>query len=328
MQTILITGAAGFIGSHLCKTLLDEGFYIIGVDNFDPFYPKIFKEINLQSFQHHNRFELQQGDIRNETFMQKLFKRYSIDLVVHLAAKAGVRPSIQQAKAYYDVNVQGTLTLLECMKAAGVKKLLFASSSSVYGNSKKVPQSEDDPVDNPISPYAATKKACELMTYTYHHLYQWAVLNLRFFTVYGPGQRPDLAIHKFFRQLYHDKPITIYGDGTTARDYTYIADIIQGVKSAIEYLTQRDTCYEIINLGNNTPITLQRLIELIEQITGKPFKRTYHPIPPGDVFITYADITKAQRLLNYHPTTPIEQGLRLFKQWYDEVWDTIKDAIP
>ena len=316
-NTILVTGGAGFIGSHLIEKLLPQGHSVVCIDNYDPFYSKHLKETNLSTLFHSSNFVFYEGDIRDKDFMEGVFAKHKIDVVVHLAAKAGVRPSVQDPVSYFDVNVNGTIHLMEAMNRHGVKKLVNASSSSIYGNNRKIPYAEIDSVDFPVSPYAASKKSSELITYTYHHLYQMDVVNLRFFTVYGPRQRPDLAIHKFFRHLYEGKAIEMYGDGSTSRDYTFVEDTVQGITSAITWITCQNGVYEIINLGNHTPVKLTELIAIIEKVTGKSFNIQHMPMQPGDVDITYADIQKASKLLEYKPETSIENGLIRFKLWFE-----------
>jgi UDP-glucuronate 4-epimerase len=307
---ILVTGAAGFIGSHLCQRLLGAGHKIVGVDNFDDFYSPEVKRQNIASFVSDVDFSLVEADIRNAQLMNTACD--DVDAIVHLAAKAGVRPSIAQPLLYADVNVNGTLQLLERARAKGIKKFIFASSSSVYGNNRKVPFSESDSVDGPISPYAATKKAGELICHTYHHLYGLNVTCLRFFTVYGPRQRPDLAIHKFVRFIEKGKPLTVYGDGSMRRDFTYINDIIDGVMAAIE----RCDGYSIYNLGESEPVTVDELIKAIEKAMGKKAKRKYLPVQPGDVFQTYADVRKAELELGYRHKTTLQVGLAEFIKWF------------
>lgn len=306
MKNILVTGAAGFIGSNLVRELLANGYYVTGVDNFDSFYDPAIKQANISGFIHDKNFTMHQGDIRDRDFLSGVFSESKFDCVVHLAARAGVRPSIADPELYYDVNVRGTLILLETMRVSGVGNLVFASSSSVYGNNKKVPFSESDNVDNPISPYAATKKAGELLCYNYHHLYGFNTYCLRFFTVYGHNQRPEMAIQQFGRLIKEGKPITMYGDGTTKRDYTYIDDIVSGILASIE----RVKGYEVINLGNNNTVELKALISYISEIIGAEAFIENKPLQPGDVDITYADISKAAGLLNYHPGHSIQEGLR------------------
>jgi UDP-glucuronate 4-epimerase len=310
-NTFLVTGGAGFIGSHLVDRLLSEGNKIICIDNFDPFYDVEIKRRNIESARKNKNFTLIEGDIRNPKDLEKCFAGNRIDKVIHLAAKAGVRPSIDDPKGYFDVNVSGTLNLLEAMKTNGINKLIFASSSSVYGNNPKVPFSESDNVDNPISPYAASKKAGELLCHAYHHLFQFDIFCLRFFTVYGPRQRPDLAIHKFYNEIMSDKTILIYGDGGSSRDYTYINDIIDGIIKSIDFLKG----YEIINLGESRRISLDTMVSTIEKVTGKTGIKKNIPDQPGDVKITYADISKAKELIGYSPATNFEEGIVEFVKW-------------
>lgn len=317
-RTILVTGGAGFIGSNLIEKLILAGHRIICLDNFDPFYPEKDKYENLERSIKSELFTLIKGDVRNRTLLEQIFKDHRIETVIHLAAKAGVRPSIDHPTEYFDVNVNGTIQLLEVMKANQVKKLIYASSSSVYGNNVKIPYSESDNVDLPISPYAASKKAGELITHTFHHLYQMDVINLRFFTVYGPGQRPDLAIHKFFKSHLTNSPISIYGDGSTSRDYTFVDDITEGVISAMNYLSANQNVYEIINLGNQHPVKLSELIDSIEEVSGKKFQLQQLPMQAGDVDRTFAEIEKAKRLLNYQPKTKLKEGLKKFHDWFQK----------
>lgn len=308
---ILITGAAGFIGSHLSETLLNEGHEIVGFDNFDPFYDREIKERNLEKSQSIEAFSLIEGDLNNSADMKTLFSGQKYDVVIHLAAKAGVRPSIKHPLDYTKVNILGTQNLLEMMKIEGIKRLVFASSSSVYGNSTVVPYNEDMNVNNPISPYAATKVAGEVLCSAYWQLFGISATCLRFFTVYGPRQRPEMAIAKFIRKAYNGESISVFGDGTSSRDFTYIDDIIQGVVSAVH----TDLGYEIINLGESATIDLNSLIALIEKLTGKEVKKDHFEMQPGDVFTTYADISKAKDLLNYKPTTNMEEGISKYIEW-------------
>ena len=311
VKNYLVTGGAGFIGSHLVDSLLSEGNNVITVDNFDEFYDKEVKLNNISSALTFDTFQLIEGDIRDKNLLDELFNNNHIDIVVHLAAKAGVRPSIENTVEYFDVNMNGTLNILEAMKKFDVKNMIFASSSSVYGNNKKVPFSESDIVDYPISPYAATKKSGELLCHTYHHLYDFKINCLRFFTVYGPRQRPDLAIHKFSKKILNDETIPMFGDGTTKRDYTYIDDIIQGIKLAIENLNG----YEVFNLGESRTIMLKELIALNEKEIGKKANIEKLPLQPGDVEQTYADISKAKEMLGYNPQYDIEEGMKNFINW-------------
>ncbi len=318
---ILLTGAAGFIGSHFAESLLERGHEVVSVDNFNPFYDPSMKERNILEIKlkGKGRFIDERGDILNRKFLESVFKTHRPELVVHLAAMAGVRPSIASPLTYEKVNVHGTMNLLEAMKAHGLNKMIFASSSSVYGNNPKVPFSEDDNVDYPISPYAATKKAGELICYTYHHLYRFTIVALRFFTVYGPRQRPEMAIHKFTRLIDKGEPIPMFGDGTSKRDYTYISDIIDGMLKAMEI----QEGFHLYNLGESRTTSLIDLIHLIENALGK--KARIQPLPPqpGDVNITYADISRAQRDLGYQPHITMEEGIQQFVRWY---LDFMKDS--
>ncbi|MFH1119180.1 MAG: NAD-dependent epimerase/dehydratase family protein [Bacteroidota bacterium] len=311
MKKVLITGAAGFIGSNLAQGMLSEGYQVTGLDNFDDFYDPQIKRKAVEKLATTPGFRLIEGDIRDRKLLDETFMEVKPDLVIHLAARAGVRPSIADPQLYYDVNVSGTLVLLESMRKTGIKDLLFASSSSVYGNNKKVPFSESDPVDNPISPYAATKKAGELICYTYHHLYNFNIFCLRFFTVYGPGQRPEMAIQQFGKNIAEGAPITLYGDGTSRRDYTFVGDIVAGIISAANKLKG----YEIINLGNSDTITLLELVHGIEVTLEKKALIEWQPMQPGDVETTYADISKAGKLLGYRPDYPVMKGLmKMFEE--------------
>jgi UDP-glucuronate 4-epimerase len=307
---ILVTGTAGFIGSHLCQRLLADGYKVAGIDNFDDFYDPKIKRRNIAGCLKHKNFQLTEADIRDSSAMEDVISD-GVNIIVHLAAKAGVRSSIAKPLLYGDVNINGTLVLLEVAKEYKINKFIFGSSSSVYGNNKKVPFSEDDNADSPISPYAATKKAGELLCHTYYHLYGISVSCLRFFTVYGPCQRPDLAIHKFAKLIEHDKPIPVYGDGTMVRDFTYIDDIIDGTVAAIE----KCDGFNIYNLGSSLPISVNDLIAEIEKALGKKAVRQYLPPQPGDVERTYADVTKAIKELGYNPKTKIEDGLAKFVTW-------------
>lgn len=309
---ILITGAAGFIGSHLADVLLKTGNYVMGIDNFDPFYDRSIKETNISDAVKNKQYQFREGDIRDAAFINECFSGYNPDVIIHLAAKAGVRPSLDNSEAFYDVNVMGTLMILEAMKKNQIGNLIFASSSSVYGNNKKIPFSEEDDVNNPISPYAASKKSGELLCYTYHHLYNINVFCLRFFTVYGPRQRPDLAINKFTRAMMKGDKIYIYGDGTTSRDYTHINDIIYGIIRSIEKVKG----FDIFNLGESNTVTLTMLISLLEKYIGRKAEIDYLPLQEGDVLQTVADITKARKMLNYNPVMDIERGIKDYVDWY------------
>ena len=311
---VLVTGAAGFIGSHLVESLLADGHAVVGLDNFDPFYDRRAKEANLGPVRARKAFAFVEADIRDFEALAGFFRGHgSFDAVVHLAAKAGVRPSIAEPRVYAEVNIAGTLNVLDlAARADPAPRFIFGSSSSVYGNNPKVPFSEADSVDHPISPYAATKKAGELLSYTYHHLYGLPLWCLRFFTVYGPRQRPDLAIHKFTRRILAGDPIERYGDGTSCRDYTYIDDIVFGVRRAIE----RCQGYEIINLGSKHPVTLNEVIDVVARACGREPAVKVLPVQPGDVERTFADVAKAERLLGYQPRMPFQEGVRRFVEWY------------
>lgn len=313
-MNILVTGGAGFIGSHLCEKLINLGFKVICIDNFDDFYKPAIKENNISKIINDSNFKLYRADICNLEQIDEIFSKNNIELVIHLAAKAGVRPSIKDPLLYEKVNVTGTVNLLECCKNHNISKLIFASSSSVYGGNKKIPFSEDDNVDYPISPYAATKKAGELICHTYHSLYKISVFCFRFFTVYGPRQRPEMAIHKFTRQILNGERIEIYGNGSSSRDYTYIDDIISGVAGSLDKING----FEVINLGNSNSVKLISLVGLIEDITGSKAKLKFVESQPGDVFMTYADIGKAKKMLKYSPETNIKDGLIKFTEWYKE----------
>jgi len=307
---VLITGAAGFIGSHLSERLLDDGLMVVGLDNFDDFYNPQIKRQNIKGCLKNKNFQLVEADICDSAAMDKTIGG-GVEIIVHLAARAGVRPSIEKPLLYADVNINGTMVLLEAAKKHKVNKFIFGSSSSVYGNNKKVPFSEDDNVDFPISPYAATKKASELICHTYHHLYGISITPLRFFTVYGPRQRPDLAIHKFAKLIEQGKPIPVYGDGSMMRDFTYIDDIIDGTVAAMN----KCAGFSIYNLGESRPISVNDLIAELEKALGKKAVKKYLPPQPGDVERTFADVTKAVNELGYKPNTTIQAGLAKFVQW-------------
>ncbi|MGA2956645.1 MAG: GDP-mannose 4,6-dehydratase [Thermodesulfobacteriota bacterium] len=311
-MTILVTGGAGFIGSHLVERLLTEGHGVICLDNFDPFYDPALKHRNLSQALRDSRFRLVAGDLRDEGLIGKLFQEEKIEFVAHLAARAGVRPSVQDPALYADVNICGTIRLLEACRKNGVRRYVFASSSSVYGNNSRVPFSEEDPVNSPISPYAATKKAGELLGHTYHHLYGLDVACLRYFTVYGPRQRPEMAIHHFTRSIHEGRKISIFGDGNSLRDYTYIDDAIEGTLGALS----REHGYEIYNIGESQTIRLSQLIQALEEQIGKKAVVEHLPEQPGDVKHTYADIRKAREHLGYSPKTDIREGLARFVRWY------------
>ena len=314
MKNILVTGGAGFIGSHLVDKLLGEDdWHVTVIDDFNDFYDPAIKRANIARHEQNSQYRLSKADIRQKVALERVFAESYFDCIVHLAARAGVRPSLEQPLLYSETNVEGTLNLLELAKQNNVKQFVFGSSSSVYGINAKVPFSEDDPIRQPISPYAATKAAGELLCHTYTHLYGMRCICLRFFTVYGPRQRPDLAIHKFARLISEGKPIPVFGDGTTRRDYTYVDDIIAGVRAAIDY-DQSD--YEVVNLGESRTVELCELIELIEKELDLPAQIDRQPLQPGDVPQTFADITKARKLLGYDPQTQIESGIKHFVEWF------------
>jgi UDP-glucuronate 4-epimerase len=308
---VLVTGAAGFIGSHLVGRLLSDGQRVVGIDSFDDFYDPAIKAANLASERNHPRFQLIEGDIRDSEAVSRAFDARDIDAVIHLAARAGVRPSIEQPDLYTSVNLVGTTRVLECARQHGVRRVVFGSSSSVYGNNEKVPFAEDDPVDHPISPYAATKRAGELIAHTYHHLFDMDVACLRFFTVYGPRQRPDLAIHKFASLMSAGREIELYGDGTSARDYTFVTDIVDGIVRAME----RVRGFRIWNLGGSDPVALSTLVDrLAAELDVEPRVRRLPP-QPGDVARTWADVSRAARELEWSPGTGLQAGLREFVRW-------------
>ncbi len=311
-MTILVTGGAGFIGSHVCESLLRENHAVICIDNFDDFYDPNIKERNIRACIAHQSFRLIRNDILNYEALSRVFRSQSIDAVIHLAARAGVRPSIQNPVLYQRVNIEGTMNILEALKEFSIKKFIMASSSSVYGNSEKVPYTETDSVDNAISPYAATKKACEVLAYTYHHLYNIDTFCLRFFTVYGPRQRPEMAIHNFTRAIRQGDRVKLFGDGTSQRDYTYIDDITDGVLKCLNHFGG----YEILNLGESQTTTLKDLVKLIEDEAGLKAKIQWLPKQAGDVQITFADISKAKKLIGYNPKTQIKAGIKNFVQWH------------
>lgn len=334
----LITGGSGFIGSHLVEQLLKDGHFVINIDNFDDFYDyKIKIKNTLESVSLPTNFQftekkadievlikrttsenyiLYRTDIRDKDALHQIFKKHKIDVLIHLAALAGVRPSIERPLEYEEVNIKGTMNLWELCKEFSVKKNIIASSSSVYGNNTKIPFSENDNVDKPISPYAATKKSTEILGHTYHHLYGIDMVFLRFFTVYGPRQRPDLAIHKFTKLIHQNQEIPFYGDGTTARDYTFIDDIIEGIVKSIVFIEKNNSVYETLNLGENQVITLHEMLAGIEKQLGKTAIKKYLPMQPGDVQKTNADIAKAQKLIQYTPKTNYQNGIKKFVEWF------------
>ncbi|SDE66259.1 GDP-mannose 4,6-dehydratase [Riemerella columbipharyngis] len=334
----LVTGGSGFIGSHLVEQLLKKGHTVINIDNFDDFYSYKIKIRNtLESlgqnpdFQYHSKdediekivsetasdtYRLYRQDLRDREGLEEIFRKHQPDTIIHLAALAGVRPSIARPMEYEAVNIQGTMNLWELCKTLGIKKFICASSSSVYGNNEKIPFSETDFVDNPISPYAATKKCGEIIGHTYHHLYDIDMIQLRFFTVYGPRQRPDLAIHKFTKLIFENQEIPFYGDGNTARDYTYIDDIIDGILKSIDYIEKNFGVYEIINLGENEVISLNEMVSTIESVLNKKAIKKRLPMQPGDVQRTNADISKAKNLIGYAPKTNFLTGIKKFVEWF------------
>ena len=334
----LVTGGSGFIGSHLVETLLKNGHSVINIDNFDDFYgyqikirntlesvgksPEFSfgeKETDIQKLiieTVSDQYQLYFQDIRDKDGLAKIFEQHKIDLVIHLAALAGVRPSIERPLEYEEVNIKGSMNLWELCKEFNIKKFVCASSSSVYGNNEKIPFSETDNVDRPISPYAATKKCGEIMGHVYHHLYGIDMIQLRFFTVYGPRQRPDLAIHKFTKIITDGNEVPFYGDGSTARDYTFIDDIIDGIMKSIQYLENNDKIYEIINLGESEVVNLNEMLGTIEENLDKKSVRNTLPMQPGDVFKTNADITKAKSIIGYQPTTNFQNGIKKFVEWF------------
>lgn len=312
-MNFLVTGGAGFIGSNLCERLLQAGHAVWAFDDLNPFYDVSLKRRNIREIQALAKpFTFVQGDITNRLALEELFREVRFDQVIHLAARAGVRPSLLEPALYQRVNVEGTVNILEAARSNGVKKLIMASSSSVYGVNSKVPFSETDPIFQAISPYAASKLACEALGHVYHHIYGLDVTMLRFFTVYGPRQRPDLAIYKFAQLITAGKPIPIFGDGSTARDYTFVADILDGIIAC----TERNLGYEVFNLGESQTVKLSYLVELLENALGKKAIIDRQPMQPGDVPLTFADISKAQKLLGYAPRVKIEQGIPLFVEWF------------
>jgi UDP-glucuronate 4-epimerase len=314
MKNILITGGAGFIGSHLVERLLAEGSWrITVVDDFNDFYDPAIKRENVRERLANPDYKLIEADIRDYEALSQAFADTNFDCIVHLAARAGVRPSLKEPRLFVETNINGTLNLLELARAHGVQQFVFGSSSSVYGVNSKVPFREEDPIFNPISPYAATKAAGELICHSYAHLYDMRIVCLRFFTVYGARQRPDLAIHKFAKLISAGQPIPVFGDGTTRRDYTYVDDIIAGVRAAIDYDQSK---YEVINLGESRTVELGELISLIERALDLKAEIDRQPPQPGDVPQTFADISKARQLLGYNPQTQIEEGIKKFVAWF------------
>ncbi|NOX98031.1 MAG: NAD-dependent epimerase/dehydratase family protein [Nitrospirae bacterium] len=308
----LVTGGAGFIGSHLIERLLKEREKVVCIDDFNDYYNPRIKRANIQPFLKEKNFRLYEADIRDSKALSEVFETEDVQSVVHLAARAGIRDSLTAAHLYAQVNICGTLNLLEEVKKKGVRKFIFGSSSSVYGLSSRIPFREDDPADTPISPYAATKRAGELLCYSYHQLYHIPITILRFFTVYGPRGRPEMAIYKFARLIDEGGEIPLYGDGTSQRDYTYISDSVQGITSAL----QENFSFEIFNLGGGKTVELKQMISLLEKSLKKKAKIKYCPEQPGDVYLTSADISKARKLLKYSPRVPLKEGIERFIQWY------------
>jgi UDP-glucuronate 4-epimerase len=314
-MTVLVTGAAGFIGSHVVDRLLASGVEVVGLDNFDDFYDPDMKERNLDSARSSDRFREVRGDIRDPRTLEQV--PAGTEVVIHLAARPGVRPSIEDPSLYASVNIEGTLRVLDFARDRAIRRMLYASSSSVYGDSASVPFTESDPADRPISPYAATKRAGELLCHAYHHLFGLSVVVLRFFTVFGPRQRPDLAIHKFARLMREGEAIPVYGDGTSERDYTFVTDVVHGVLGALDYVRRVDTTYQIFNLGGNRTVSLDRMVEILGQEMG--IRPAFDRLPPrpGDVQSTFADVAKAGRLLGYEPRTDFREGIRAFLEWFE-----------
>jgi len=313
---VLVTGGAGFIGGHLCQRLLDRGDSVACVDSFDPFYDPAIKRATADALARSPRFRLVEADIRDLVRLEAELGAERIDAIVHLAARAGVRPSIEEPVLYTQVNVEGTVAMLELARRRGVRSFVFGSSSSVYGDSSAVPFREDETAASPISPYAATKRAGELLCHSYAHLYGLAVICLRFFTVYGPRQRPDLAIHKFARLMAAGEPIPFFGDGSTRRDYTYVDDIVQGIEGAIAFAAASPGCFELFNLGESDTVPLSRLVELLSAALGvEPVLRRL-PAQPGDVEQTFADVSRARERLGYAPHVRIEEGIPRFVEWF------------
>ncbi|MFB3110414.1 MAG: NAD-dependent epimerase/dehydratase family protein [Gemmatimonadales bacterium] len=318
MSRILITGAAGFIGSHACRAFLDREWLVTGLDNFDPFYDRTIKEQGLSELVDESDFRFVEGDIRDAATVNAVLE--DVDVVLHLAARAGVRPSIEDPESYVSVNVGGTATLLEVCNKLGIKRFVFGSSSSVYGDSTPVPFREDAPAVDPISPYAATKRAGELHCKVYAHLHGFRIAALRFFTVYGSRQRPDLAIHKFARLMSTGTPLVQFGGGSSERDYTHVDDIIQGTAAAVDWAMQDAPAFEVFNLGESKTTRLADLIEMIGNAVQIEPKIEVQPAAPGDVRRTFADISKARRVLGYDPQISIEDGIPQFVEWYQATY--------
>ncbi|MFN2433343.1 MAG: GDP-mannose 4,6-dehydratase [Gemmatimonadota bacterium] len=312
----LLTGGAGFIGSHVADALLGRGDQVVCLDNFDPFYPRSYKEANLLQARASERFRLVEGDLRDAELVRALLREERPEVVIHLAAKAGVRPSVSDPLGYVSANVEGTMQLLIACRDLGPSKLLLASSSSVYGDETPVPFVEDAPANRPASPYAATKKAVEEIAHALHHVAQLDVVCLRYFTVYGPRQRPEMAVHKFARYLSAGRSLPVYGRGLLQRDYTYVSDAVAGTLSAIDFLLRTRPCFEVFNIGNSRRVRLDELLEMLQAALGLQGQVRHEDGPPGDVKRTWADISKARRLLGYEPKVPIEEGIREFAAWF------------
>ena len=311
-MSILVTGGAGFIGSHLVERLLRSGYDTVAIDDFNDFYSPELKRNNISGAAGNSSFFLIEADIRNLDLLKKVLCEYEVKKVVHLAARAGVRSSIENPFLYEEVNVRGTLNILEVCRQVEIENLLVASSSSVYGNSTRIPFREDDPADRPISPYAATKRSAEMLCHTYHHLYGIPITCVRFFTVYGPRQRPDMAFHTFARKISAGQPIKMFGDGTTRRDYTFISDIVDGLVAAMD----KPQPFEIVNFGNSKAVELRRILEIFQEQLEFNIQVEHYPEQPGDVRLTSADISKAQSLFGYNPKVDIEEGIGGFVEWY------------
>ncbi|MBN1503138.1 SDR family NAD(P)-dependent oxidoreductase [Candidatus Woesearchaeota archaeon] len=312
MDKIIITGGAGFIGSHVCERLLDEGRYVVCVDDFNDYYRPEIKERNIKNCLKSNRFSLHRLDIRDENKLDTVFKKEKIDKIIHLAARAGVRASLKEPQLYFSVNIGGTLNLLDMARRHKISQFIFSSSSSVYGTNKKIPFSEEDKAGNQVSPYAVSKKVAELLCHSYSKIYKLRVICLRLFTVYGPRGRPDMAPYKFTEKILNQQAIEMYGNGSSQRDYTYVGDIVEGIVKTLS--CERE--FEIINLGNSEPVKLIEFINIIEDLLGKKADIIQKPMPRGDVPITYADNSKASKILNWRPKTDIMEGMKRFIAWY------------
>ncbi len=312
IMSIAVTGGAGFIGSHVCEALLGKGLDVVCIDNFNDYYNPKFKEENISECLKNKNFKLHRKDITNINDLRTVFKKNKIEKVIHLAARAGVRPSIEQPVLYEQANVLGTLNMLMMAKDFKAENFVFGSSSSIYGNTKEIPFSESSKTDSPVSPYAATKKSAELMCHAYSHMYNIPMTCLRLFTAYGPRGRPDMAPYKFTELIYNNKELEMFGDGKTKRDYTYVKDIVDGILAAVG----KEFKFEVINLGNSKPVELRQFISIIEENLGKKAKIKKMPLQPGEVDVTYADVKKAERLLTWKPKTDIKNGMKKFIEWY------------